>query len=209
VTEEIKVYECDQNSEEWYSLRAGIPTASEYESLVKRLRNGDSSKDRQTLIYKKAAERILGKPLETATSRDMARGHEMEPEARAAYSLVTGAELTRVGFIRRGETGCSPDSLIANDGVLEVKTKAPHLLVECFALDEFPAEHKAQCQGILMNTDREWVDLCAYWPDMPLFVMRARRDEDYIANLRGEVARFNDDVAALVEKIRKQTGLED
>ena len=61
--------------------------------------------------------------------------------------------------------------------MMEVKTKLPHLALECLLRGEFPTEHKAQCQGALWVAEREWIDLVAYWPKLPLFVARAYRDE--------------------------------
>jgi hypothetical protein len=77
------------------------------------------------------------------------------------------------------------------------------VLIEAILRDDFPPEHKAQCQGILWVAEREWCDLFAYWPKMPPFIWRAKRDEEYISNLAGEVARFNDELDALVETITK------
>jgi hypothetical protein len=86
--------------------------------------------------------------------------------------------------------------------MLEIKTKLPHLMIECILKDEFPAEHKAQCQGALWVAEREWIDIAVYWPKMPLFVKRATRDEDYIKKLSDAVDAFNDELDAVVERIR-------
>jgi hypothetical protein len=67
--------------------------------------------------------------------------------------------------------------------------------------DKFPADHVAQCQGGLWVTGREWIDIVCYYPNMPVFIKRAYRDEAYIANLAGEVAKFTDELDALVAKI--------
>ena len=108
-----------------------------------------------------------------------------------------------VGFVRNGRKGCSPDSLIDGDGLLEIKTKIPALHIECLMRADFPPEHRAQCQGALWVSEREWIDLAVYWPGLPLVVYRATRDDDYIANLAAEVDRFNDELDAIVERVRR------
>ena len=107
----------------------------------------------------------------------------------------------RVGFVRNGRKGCSPDALLGIAGMLEIKTKLPHLLNDVILKDEFPPEHKAQCQGGLWVCEREWIDIAIYWPGLPLFRKRAYRDEAYIANLAAEVNRFNVELLETVEKI--------
>jgi hypothetical protein len=132
----------------------------------------------------------------------MERGHEMEPEARNMFALLTDLEPQLVGFIRNGNVGCSPDSLLGDEGLLEIKTKAPHLLIECIERGEFPPEHKAQCQGALWVAEREWIEIAVYWPGLPLFTNRAYRDERYIADLAKAVTEFNAELAETVERIR-------
>ncbi|MGJ4997274.1 hypothetical protein ACQR0Z_22820 [Bradyrhizobium sp. HKCCYLS3077] len=87
---------------------------------------------------------------------------------------------------------------------MEIKTKLPHLLAELILKDEFPAEHKAQVQGTLWLSGREWWDISVYWPGMPQFVKRAYRDEPYIQRLVVEVERFNAELDEIVTQIRKR-----
>jgi hypothetical protein len=140
--------------------------------------------------------------MESFTNGHMERGKIMEEEARDLYCLLADAEAQRVGFIRSDDRGCSPDSLIGEKGMLEIKTKLPHLLIEILLKDEFPPEHKAQCQGGLWVAEREWIDIGIYWPKLPLFVKRAYRDDGYIATLAGAVAQFNEELAAMIERVR-------
>lgn len=192
----------EQGTPEWYQARLGIPTASEFDTVLATGRGGGESKTRRTYLYKLAGEILTGEPMYTFQNDHMQRGKEMETEARDMYVFLSDHELHQVGFIRNGSKGCSPDSLIGNDGMLEIKTKLAHLQCEVLEHDEFPAEHKAQCQGQLWVAEREWVDFCSYWPKLPLFAKRAFRDEPYIKKLAAEVDRFNNELSDLVEKIR-------
>jgi predicted phage-related endonuclease len=86
--------------------------------------------------------------------------------------------------------------------MLEIKTKLPHLLIDCLLKDNFPPEHRAQCQGALWVAEREWIDIAVYWPGLPLFVKRAHRDEEYINQIASAVAQFNEELAEIVAKVR-------
>ena len=198
----LDVLECEQGTEEWHRARMGIPTASEFSTVLAKGRNGGDSKTRKTYLYKLAGEILTGQPMEGYSNAHMERGHMMEPEARAAYSFIKDAEPVQVGFIRNGRAGASPDSLIGADGLLEIKTKLPHLMVEAIVRDDMPPEHKAQCQGQLWIAEREWIDIACYWPGMPIFIHREPRDEEYISDLAAAVDAFNEELDAIVERVR-------
>ena len=132
----------------------------------------------------------------------------MEPVARDAYAFMRDADPQPVGFIRNGRAGASPDSLLGNDGLLEIKSKLPHLLVETILRDDMPPEHRAQCQGQLWIAEREWVDIAVYWPGMPLFIHRSYRDEDFIKTLAAAVDQFNAELDEIVAKVRQYGGME-
>lgn len=199
----LQIINCEQGTEEWRQARAGIPTASMFSAVMASGRGGGESKTRAKYMRQLAGEIITGQPMEGFSNVHTERGHVMEPEARELYAFANGVEPEQVGFIRNGQKGCSPDSLIGSDGLLEIKTKLPDLLIEVLERDEFPPEHKAQCQGALWVAEREWIDITVYWPAMPVFIKRAYRDEKYITDMADAVDRFNDELAALVERIRK------
>jgi hypothetical protein len=198
---QIEIIDCEQGSDEWRKARAGIVTASEFSTVLASGRGGGESKTRKTYMMKLAGEILTGEPMENYSNGYMDRGHALEDEARQTYAFLTDADPQQVGFIKRGRAGYSPDSLISEDGLVEIKTKAPHLMIEVLLADKFPADHVAQCQGGLWVTGREWIDIVCYYPKMPVFIKRAYRDEAYIANLAGEVAKFTDELDALVAKI--------
>lgn len=200
----IEVHTMQQGTPEWFSVRRGLPTASQFATIMAKGRGGGESKTRQTYLYKLAGEILTGQPMDNFSNHHMERGHEMEPEARQFYAFLQDAEPEQVGFITNGPKGCSPDSLIGSDGMLEIKTKLPHLLIGCHEAGGFPSEHWAQCQGQLWVAEREWVDLVCYWPRLQPLIVRAHRDDDYIAKLAEAVDQFNDELAALVAKYAPQ-----
>jgi hypothetical protein len=196
----VEIINCEQNSSEWFEARRGIPTASQFATVMAK----GEGKTRRTYMMKLAGEIITGEPMESFSNVHTDRGHELEPEARDLYAFQTGAQLERVGFIRNGRSGASPDSLISTNGGAEIKTKLPHLLGELILKDEFPPEHKAQVQGTLWISKREWWDIAVYWKNMPLFVKRAFRDEPYIQKIATEVERFNAELDEVVSQIRRR-----
>lgn len=199
----FQIINCEQGSPEWFEVRRGIPTASEFETILTKPKGkADESKMRRTYLNKLAGEILTGDPMDHVTTYHMERGKIMEDEARDYYAFLKNVDPERVGFIRNGDAGCSPDSLIGENGLLEIKTALPHLLIDRLRVNEFPPEHKAQCQGQLWITEREWVDIVVYWPKLPPFVQRAYRDDGYIANLAGAVAAFNEELQQVVEQIR-------
>lgn len=201
----MKIFDVPQNSPEWHAARCGIATASEFHTVIASGRGGGESKTRRSYLLRLAGEIVTGEPAETYSNHHMERGHAMEPEARDFYALMADAELTPVGFIfnEKINAGCSPDSLIGADGVLEIKTKLPHLMIDCLLDGVVPPENKAQLQGILWIAERDWIDLSIYWPKMPRFTKRVGRDEAYIAMLSDKVAEFNSELAHIVNRIRK------
>ena len=198
----MQVIECDQGSPEWHAARLGIPTASMFATVMAKGKGGGESLTRAKYMRQLAGEIITGEPLTSFSNAHMERGKEMEDEARETYAFIKNVKPERVGFIRNGDKGCSPDSLVGTDGATEIKTKLPDLQIEVLLRGECPPEHKAQCQGVLWVAERDWIDFTSYWPKMPLFVDRVRRDEEYIARMSDEVDRFNDELAALVERVR-------
>lgn len=199
-----KIIDCEQGTAEWYRARMGMPTASEFATVMRTKGRGESgeSKERRTYMLKLAGELITGEPMENYSNVHMERGKAMETEARDYYAFVNNVEPQRIGFIVNGLAGGSPDSLIGSDGMLEIKTALPHILIDKLLRGEFPAEHKAQCQGNLWVAEREWIDIEVYWPKMPPFTKRAYRDDTYIRDLDAAVRQFNDELAQVVEHIR-------
>lgn len=198
----IEITNCEQGSLEWHLARLGLPTMSEAATILAKGKSGAESLTRSRYLRTLAAEIITGEPGESFESDAMRRGKAMEAEARRFYAFMHDADPELVGFIKNGTAGCSPDALIGAEGMLEIKTKRGDILIDVLLKDELPPEHKAQVQGNLWIAERGWLDFVAYWPGLPLFVKRCYRDQAYIDNLAGEVARFNDELAAMVERVR-------
>lgn len=199
----IQIIDCEQNSPEWYAARAGIPTASEFHTVLAVGPKGGKSLTRVAYLNKLVGEIITGEPMQSFQNADMERGKLMEDEARDLYCFAHDIEPQRVGFIRNGDKGASPDSLIGDKGGLEIKSAAPHIQVARLLADELPSEHVAQVQGNLWIAERDWWDFVSYCPKMPLFVKRVYRDAEYIKRLELQVELFNVELRQTVDYIRR------
>lgn len=195
-------HKVEQNSEEWYDLRRGIPTASMFSKLITTA--GKRSTSMTDEINEKVANIIAGEVLETwAGNQWTERGHELEPLAVAHYEFITDTETQEAGFVTDDDitSGCSPDRLIGDDGLLEIKCPMPKVLIKYMRGGKLPTTYFQQVQGQLMVTGRKWCDFMVYHPKLPEFLIRVERDEEFITALKGEVEYFNSEVNKVVEEI--------
>jgi len=198
----IEIIDCPQKSPEWYLARMGIPTASMFGTVMAQ----GEGKTRNAYMRKLAGELITGIPMESYSNDDMERGIEQEPEIRSRYAFMHDADIIPVGFIKNAGKGCSPDGLIGDDGVVEFKSAAPHVMIEILMDGGVPKKHLPQCYGNLWVTERKWIDLViGSSPKLPLFVQKIHRDETYIRKITGAVADFNIELRQMVAKIRSMS----
>lgn len=199
----MQIIECEQGTPEWLAARAGIPTASEFHTVMAVGPKGGKSVGRVAYLNKLVGEVLTGEPMESYSNGNMERGRGMEDEARDLYSFAQNVEPIRVGFIRSGDKGASPDSLIGDRGGLEIKSAAAHIQVARLLADDLPSEHKAQVHGNMWVAEREWWDFVSYCPKLPLFVKRIYRDEAYIKKIAQEVELFNIELKQTVDYVRR------
>lgn len=198
-----------QGTDEWRKVRMGIPTASEFASVCAKAgpRGGTSSKEyvsRLNYMRKLAGEILTGEPMDSYENEDMRRGKEREDEARLMYALIHEVEPQRVGFIRNGNCGCSPDSLIGEAGGLELKDAKPHVQIARLEAGTLPTEHVKQVYGELLVSEREWWDFMSHCRNLPPLIIRVHRDEikDELAELRESIDRFVAELDLMVRRVR-------
>lgn len=196
----LQIIDAIQGSEEWRLSRLGIVTASKFKDVLSK----GQGKTRRTYLLKLVGERLTGELSESFGNEHTERGHEMEITARRLYTLQTDNSVELCGFMKRGDVGYSPDGIIGNDGLIEIKSKLPHLQLECILSGDLPSEHEAQVQGGLWVTGREWCDFLSFWPGLPLFKVRAYRNESYISNLTREVDAFVAEIYETIELIKQK-----
>ena len=177
----LRVYaDVAQGTDEWHDLRRGMITASVVGKLVtsKTLAVANNP-DQRGLLALLVAERVTGWTDPTYTSDDMWRGVECEPIARDLYGGLHAA-VTEVGFmVREGEgwrLGYSPDGLVGDDGLIEVKSPRSKTHLRTIIDGQVPPQYVAQCQAGLLVSGRSWIDYVSYCGGMPLFVRRVLPD---------------------------------
>jgi hypothetical protein len=176
--------------------------------LVIEVADNDTSRGLTRLLV---AERITGYTEPTFVSDDMWRGVEDEPRARDLYG-EHHAPVTEVGFLIREEEGwtlgCSPDGLVGDDGMLEIKSRRQKKHLATVLDDEVPAENMAQCQAALLVSGREWLDYVSYTGGMALWVKRVTPDERWFSAIVEAVRAFEKNAEAMAnDYLTRVTGL--
>ena len=207
----IEIIDVEQGTPDWFKARAGIPTCSRFGHVLAKGRGGDESKVRLAYLYQLADEVIYQDPLDGAgfSNEHTERGKLLEDEARSIYALESDVIPQQVGFIRNNSVsaGGSPDALIGQDGVLEIKTMFPRLFVPHVLRGDYPPEFTPQVQGILWVSQRKWCDLMIYWPKRDPYIKRVYRDEPYIEQLAKAVGTFNTELSSIVAALRTKLDL--
>lgn len=211
------VINCDQGSPEWHKARAGVITASNFKiarSFMKVNRDGrkagDFSGTQENEAFRVAIERISGEPLnEGFETWQMARGHELEPDARLKHQEVIGVKIHRAGFVKTedGVFGASADGMIDPDGGSEYKCLLSSRGVKDIILDGNLDDFQDQVQGCMWLTGRKWWDFCLYTPFLKscgreLTRYRVQRDDDYIDSMVTDLMRFRALVDTYERKLR-------
>ena len=193
----------EQGTDEWLAARLGKPSASGFGKLITS--TGKPSTSAVGYINQLIAERFLGQSEPFYVNDHMARGTELEPEAREAYEFITGKEVIEFGFILDDskEFGCSPDGFVGADGGLEIKCPAATTMVKYLRDPQTLVKaYYQQIQGCLWITDSQWWDAFAYHPEMPHVLVRVERDEEFITKLAVEVEAAVIDIKNQVEQLR-------
>ncbi len=197
----MKYIDCTQGTEEWKKHRLGKCTASMFNILMGKT----FGKTVYNYAYELIAESLTGMQKEVS-ARPLEWGTEHEPDARFLYEHLTFTLVRQVGFAEYSDMiGCSPDGLIGDDGLQEIKcpyNSSNHVI--SLVTKEVPKIYKAQVQGNLWITDRQWCHFVSYDPRFPegkqLIIIKSERDEAYIEMLKGKVFEF----VKLVESLRRK-----
>lgn len=197
------ILDVEQGSEAWHKARFGRPTASNFNRIITPLGKLCAKAKVDAYIYQLAAEYILQKPCDNIQTDFMARGTDLEKEARLNYELQTDTEVEQVGFCLTDnkQSGCSPDGLVGLDGGLEIKclSASGHI---AHLLDLSADKYKCQIQGSLYVTEREWWDQLSYNPVMLSPIIRYERDDTFIAILDQQLGIFLEKLEACKEKLK-------
>lgn len=202
----------EQGTDAWKAQRLGKVTASRVADVVARTKSGWGA-SRANYMAQLVAERLTGVPGDSYTNAAMQWGIEHEPDARAAYEFHRDAEVTECGFIDHPNlnmTGASPDGLVGDDGLVEIKAPQTATHIETLKGRAVPSKYVMQIQWQLACTGRAWCDFVSFDPRMPehmrLFVRRVPRDERLINELSGEIIAFLVEVNDTVDELNRLYG---
>ncbi len=183
-----------QRSAPWYAARRGLPTCSRFDQILTAV-TGKPSASQSKLIDELLAESLC--PVEEAlpeyVSPEMEAGMRLEAEARCAFEFefANGQPVRDVGFILSdcGRFGGSPDSLVGEEGGLELKCPQPATHIGYLRAGTLPADYKLQLHGYMVVTGRKWWSFMSYARHLPRFHLRIERD-DFTAKLAAELESF-------------------
>jgi len=189
----MKIIECEQNTPEWEAARIGLPTASLFDKIITA--TGKASSQAEAYANRLIAELLIGKPIKEWEGNGWSdRGHELEHEAAQYYEALCDLECVPVGFCTDDNRtmGCSPDRLVGDEGLLEIKCPSAHIHMKyVFHPEELEKEYRVQTQGQLLVTARKWADLLSYFPELPPVLVRVTPDMNYLMSMTKELSIFN------------------
>lgn len=198
----------EQGTPEWHQLRLGKVTASRVADILAQTRTGPSA-SRQNYLIELALQRSTGTIEPSYTNAAMEWGTQTEPQARVAYEVETGNFVDQVAFIDHptiANFGCSPDGLIGDDGLIEIKCPNSATHWEYFKAKKPPQKYVTQIQTQLCVTGRKWCDFVSFDPRMPsrsqLLIVRVDRDEAFIAEIEEKVKQFLSEVEVEVNLMK-------
>lgn len=198
----------EQGSPEWFSARCGKVTASRVADIIAKTKTGYST-SRANYAAQLITERLTGLPAESFTNAAMQWGTDMEPEARQAYEFYEAVTVEQVGLVLHptiGDSAASPDGLVGEDGLVEIKCPNTATHIETLLGRSVPAKYITQMMWQMACTGRKWCDFVSYDPRMPesmrFFCQRVQRDEAVIADLEAEVIAFLKEVREKIASLQ-------
>lgn len=207
----MRVIKCAQGSAEWLDIRRGKITASRIADVLSVLKKGGEGADRRNYRIEQIAERLSGRSEDHYVSLEMEWGMEFESVARSAYEIATESIVDTVGFVLHpifDFAGSSPDGLVNENGILEIKCPKTTTHLKWMLAGGVPEEHQAQCLWNMACCDRKWADFVSYDPRLPeglkIFIARMERDDERIAVIEADVSKFNDEIEKEMSRLRER-----
>lgn len=199
------VHDLEQGTGEWLRARLGIPTTSDFDKIISP--DGKlMGETRRTFAKRNLTELMLGRPVETPNTEWMIRGSDLEREAVETYEFMTDLKTETVGFITddKGLCGTSPDRMVGEDGLLEIKCPAPWTHTEYLIENKIDKKYKPQMQGQMFITGRKWVDWYSYHPELAPLVIRHERDEKYQERIRYCLDQYNEYMKLKISELKSR-----
>ncbi|MFY9326477.1 MAG: lambda exonuclease family protein [Georgfuchsia sp.] len=197
----------EQGSAQWLAERCGKVTASRIADLMATTKSGPSA-SRANYLAQLVAERLTGTVQESYSNGAMQWGTETEPMARARYEVRYGVMVDQIGFVPHptiSMSGASPDGLISDDGLIEIKCPNTATHIDTLLTGKVPSKYLLQMYWQMACTGRKWCDFVSFDPRMPddlsMFVSRVERDDARIEEITFAVSAFLADVEMTIGKL--------
>jgi len=199
----------EQRSEEWFAARCGKVTASRVADIIAKTKTGYST-SRENYLAQLVCERMTGKPAESYSNAAMAWGTEQEPFARAAYESAKDVLVEEVGFVPHpsfSEAGASPDGLVGEFGLVEIKCPNTATHIQTLLEQKVPEKYNTQMQWQMACTQRHWCDYVSFdrrmGEGLQLFIKRVEFDPVYVGKLDKEIINFLLDLEDKITQLNK------
>lgn len=211
----MNIIELTQGSPEWHAYRCGKVTASRVADVIAKTKTGWGA-SRANYAAQLIAERLTGTAAESYTNAAMQWGTDTEPQARLVYEMMTDAKVQQVGLIQHPSIAlscASPDGLVGNDGLVEIKCPNTATHIETLLSEAVPGKYVTQMQWQMACASRSWCDFVSFDPRMPgemqLFIARVQRDDAAISELTAQIEVFLAEVADTVSRLQSKYGLKE
>ena len=199
----------EQGTDDWFAARLGKVTASRVADVIAKTKTGYSA-SRENYMAQLVVERLTNTQAESFTNAAMVWGTENEPFARAAYELKMGVMVDETGLVDHPTipmAGASPDGLVGEDGLVEIKCPNTATHIDTLLTQTVPAKYITQMQFQMACTGRQWCDFVSFDPRMPqkaqIFIKRVLRDDSFIKEIESEIKKFLAEVSAKVDQLNK------
>lgn len=199
----------EQRTAEWFQARLGKVTASRVADVIAKTKTGYSA-SRENYMAQLVVERLTNTQAESYTNAAMQWGTDQEPFARAAYELKMGVMVDETGLVDHPTipmAGASPDGLVGEDGLVEIKCPNTATHIDTLLTQTVPAKYNTQMQFQMACTGRQWCDFVSFDPRMPqkaqIFIKRVLRDDSFIKEIESEIKKFLAEVSAKVDQLNK------
>lgn len=200
----------EQGSTEWFAARLGKVTASRVADVIAKTKTGYST-SRENYMAQLVCERMTGTQGESYSNAAMQWGTDQEPLARAAYEAAKDVLVDEVGFIVHPTiiaAGASPDGLVGDDGLIEIKCPNTATHIDTLLSNKVPSKYNTQMQWQMACTGRKWCDFVSFDPRMPeglqLFIQRVDFDEQYVKMLEAEITEFLGELETKIERLNER-----
>jgi putative phage-type endonuclease len=200
----------EQRSPEWFAARLGKVTASRVADVIAKTKTGYST-SRENYMAQLVCERMTGTQAESYNNAAMQWGTDQEPLARAAYEAAADVLVDETGFVIHptiAEAGASPDGLVGNDGLIEIKCPNTSTHIDTLLSEKVPAKYLTQMMWQMACTGRKWCDFVSFDPRMPeglqIFIKRVDYHDSIVKGLESEVKEFLEELETKIVKLNER-----